>query len=843
MKTFRFNVFLGAAALLTLLGIITAQGAYAKDDPSAAEYHNAKKKLLQFEQSVEKRGMRENWINMIRLFDEILKKYPGGQYAAECRYNSARLYYELAKNSGAKKDAEKAREELLNFFDAYPEGKYSDDALYYAAEMAEKTQKKKEARLCLTKLVKRHKKGDFYAKAKKKLAALGGPLEDDDDLKKDAAKEETKIVQKQPLVEKEKDGADKKSGKPQDDKTPGAEKKKGGEEPPVDLAKKMIKIDEPSADKKAAENIDKAPVQLSILTGAAVEKKKTETVIKLTFKGSVSFTQGDAPATKDKPYRLFLDFSPAKTGAGIKAATEINSDFVIKMRIARYSETTLRVVLDLRKETLNAEIFQQTKNNETVIKITASDKPKTAAGGGAAEEKKDVKQAEKTEEKKEILAVKEEPPKDEAKETKKEEKKTEKVVTAEGKNEEKQLVKTENKSESKPDKKNKTAAEEKNDKPAQKSGMGEEKTADKKKDEIEAAPAGDALKNKLVEKPKDDKLDANAGGAKKDEPKEPKKIEENKEAVKDKDAAKEVKDIKEAKKEEAKETKKEEPPKQPPVSDKKDDIIKKIVEDANAAASKDGASKADEKKEPKKEEAKKSADEYELPKQLKVVAIDPGHGGKDWGAIGKRNTAEKDITLQISLKVKEKLEKKLPGVKVILTRSEDKSMKLKERTEIANNANADLFVSIHCNATLSRKMYGIETFFLNMASQKYAERLANRENAEIDSEEDELPYILADLITSANTDYSIKAATYVQSGMMSALKKKKYNQLEDRGVQPALLFVLLYAKMPSILVETSFISNLREEMRLNDAKYQDALAEGIVEGIYKYNIYLQDQAQ
>ena len=140
-------------------------------------------------------------------------------------------------------------------------------------------------------------------------------------------------------------------------------------------------------------------------------------------------------------------------------------------------------------------------------------------------------------------------------------------------------------------------------------------------------------------------------------------------------------------------------------------------------------------------------------------------------------------------------------------------------------------------------MYGISTYFLNMASDNYAGRLANRENQVHPGEVDDLSFILADLATTANTEDSIKLATYVQQGMISKLKKEKYSDIKDRKVNSALFYVLLNARMPSILIETSFISNYREEKRLRSKRYQHDISEGIVEGILKYHRFLKTQTR
>lgn len=237
-----------------------------------------------------------------------------------------------------------------------------------------------------------------------------------------------------------------------------------------------------------------------------------------------------------------------------------------------------------------------------------------------------------------------------------------------------------------------------------------------------------------------------------------------------------------------------------------------------------------------KKEIKKAAEKkYENASpdvfNVRTVVIDPGHGGDDQGARGPKGTLEKDIVLAISKRLKKQLEGQ--GLKVVLTRKNDRTMTLFERTEIANDLNADIFVSIHCNGNRKSKFKGVETFYLNNSSDTYSTRLAKRENESMGQQVSDLDFILTDLSMNANVNDSIALANFVQKSMVKKLKLK-YSGIEDRGVRRAVFHVLLYARMPAILVETSFITNAKEEKRLKSAKYQEQLAKGIALGIKQY---------
>ena len=221
----------------------------------------------------------------------------------------------------------------------------------------------------------------------------------------------------------------------------------------------------------------------------------------------------------------------------------------------------------------------------------------------------------------------------------------------------------------------------------------------------------------------------------------------------------------------------------------------------------------------------------QLALRIRRVVVDAGHGGRDTGALGPRGTREKDVALAIAKALAVKL--KALGFTVILTRQDDRYLTLDERTRIANEARADLFVSIHCNAARRRTLSGIETWTLNVASNRYAARLASFENADADRSASDLRLILADLATRANTDDSRDIAQSVQSALVRAMRSRG-EKVTDHGIKHALFYVLLGARMPAILVETGFISNPGEESRLRNRERQRAAAEAIANGVREF---------
>jgi len=218
---------------------------------------------------------------------------------------------------------------------------------------------------------------------------------------------------------------------------------------------------------------------------------------------------------------------------------------------------------------------------------------------------------------------------------------------------------------------------------------------------------------------------------------------------------------------------------------------------------------------------------------VKTIVIDPGHGGADPGAPGYyKGVWEKDIVLKIAKKLAITLRNRLQCT-VLLTRSTDKKLTLEERTAIANTKRADLFISLHCNAAKNRNLRGIETYILNLATDKQAIAVAARENATSEKNISDLEYILSDLMKNTKIEESTRLADVVQNSFVKGMKKK-YSGIHNLGVKQAPFYVLLGARMPSILIETSFISNKTECKRLMSDSYRSAICNTITDGVEKY---------
>jgi N-acetylmuramoyl-L-alanine amidase len=214
------------------------------------------------------------------------------------------------------------------------------------------------------------------------------------------------------------------------------------------------------------------------------------------------------------------------------------------------------------------------------------------------------------------------------------------------------------------------------------------------------------------------------------------------------------------------------------------------------------------------------------------IVIDPGHGGRDPGCFLKGGIKEKDIVLQLAKDLAKKIESRL-GCEAVLTRTGNVFLSLERRTAIANVSKADLFISLHINAHKQASVYGLETYFLNMATDAGAVMVAARENATSEKNISDLQTILNDLMLNTKISESSKLAHEVQQGMVSSIKKR-YNRVKSLGVKQAPFYVLIGAEMPAVLVETGFITNPREKKRLLSKKYLEALSDGIVSGIAKY---------
>lgn len=210
------------------------------------------------------------------------------------------------------------------------------------------------------------------------------------------------------------------------------------------------------------------------------------------------------------------------------------------------------------------------------------------------------------------------------------------------------------------------------------------------------------------------------------------------------------------------------------------------------------------------------------------VVIDPGHGGKDVGAIGPGKHYEKDLALAIARATADVLN--ASGIDARLTRDDDTFVPLEARTAIANKADADLFVSIHLNAAKNTKARGIETYYLDTTSDRYALRLAARENRTSEDRVSDAELILADLATKAAVMSAKKLASKVQKGVYEVARQTDKGT-RDHGVKSSLFYVLLGARMPAVLVETGFISNAAEEKLLASAAYQQKLARAIASAV------------
>lgn len=223
--------------------------------------------------------------------------------------------------------------------------------------------------------------------------------------------------------------------------------------------------------------------------------------------------------------------------------------------------------------------------------------------------------------------------------------------------------------------------------------------------------------------------------------------------------------------------------------------------------------------------------------KIDLVVIDPGHGGEDDGAVGRHSSLkEKEVVLDIAKRLAEKLERE--GFEVILTRKDDTFLPLGERTQIANGAGADLFISIHANASPKRKPRGSETFFLAMAKNDEARAVAALENSAIRFEKpesysegnltSELDLILLDMVQNEYLRESSDLAELIQNQFKGRLR------IPSRGIDQAGFHVLNRAYMPAVLVEVAFISNREEEKLLRQSKFRERVAEAICRGLVDF---------
>jgi N-acetylmuramoyl-L-alanine amidase len=218
------------------------------------------------------------------------------------------------------------------------------------------------------------------------------------------------------------------------------------------------------------------------------------------------------------------------------------------------------------------------------------------------------------------------------------------------------------------------------------------------------------------------------------------------------------------------------------------------------------------------------------------IVIDPGHGGHDPGAQVK-DINEAELVLDIALRL-EKLLLKSPGTEVILTRRADQFVPLQERTAIANREGADLFLSIHANASDSPSARGIETYFLNFANNLSASAVAARENAASGQAMGALPDFVKAIALNNKLDESRDFAGDIQRALVQRLRNAN-KSVKDLGVKQAPFVVLIGAAMPSVLTEISFVTNPQEAKLLRGTAYRQRIAEALYHAIRKYQTALR----
>ena len=235
---------------------------------------------------------------------------------------------------------------------------------------------------------------------------------------------------------------------------------------------------------------------------------------------------------------------------------------------------------------------------------------------------------------------------------------------------------------------------------------------------------------------------------------------------------------------------------------------------------------------------------FSLSRQLGLgvarIVIDPGHGGHDPGAMND-GLGEAELVLDLALRL-EKLLAKQPGVEVVMTRRSNVFVPLEERTAIANREGADLFLSIHANASEDDRARGIETYYLNFAPNPAAEAIAARENAASAGTMRQLPDIVKAIALNNKLDESRDFASLVQSAMLDRLKRAN-KRVKDLGVKQAPFMVLIGATMPSILAEVSFLTNHQEATLLRGGTYRQQIAEALFTGVMRYQRSLKAAAQ
>jgi N-acetylmuramoyl-L-alanine amidase len=215
------------------------------------------------------------------------------------------------------------------------------------------------------------------------------------------------------------------------------------------------------------------------------------------------------------------------------------------------------------------------------------------------------------------------------------------------------------------------------------------------------------------------------------------------------------------------------------------------------------------------------------------IVIDPGHGGHDTGTIGPTGLMEKDLCLDVALRLGKIIQQRLPGAEVVYTRSDDTFIPLEERTRVANESKADLFISIHANSSHDHAARGIETYYLNLKGSPDAMEVAARENATAQESVHDLEDIVKKIARSEKIDESREFAADIQESLAKRIQKLN-KTVKDRGVRKAPFVVLVGADMPSILTEISFLSNPADEQLLKKPEHRQRVAEGLYQGMANY---------
>ena len=216
---------------------------------------------------------------------------------------------------------------------------------------------------------------------------------------------------------------------------------------------------------------------------------------------------------------------------------------------------------------------------------------------------------------------------------------------------------------------------------------------------------------------------------------------------------------------------------------------------------------------------------------MRRIVIDAGHGGHDPGTIGRGGLQEKELVLDVALRL-ERLVRQDLGADVVLTRATDVFIPLEERTAIANSRGADLFLSIHANSSRNASARGIETYFLNFAQDPHAEAVAARENAISPATLKDLQNLVKAITLNSKIDESRDFAAAVQEHMVAGVRRQ--HGVRDRGVHTAPFYVLIGANMPAVLAEIAFVSNPEDEKRLKAGEYREVIARSLLSGVKSY---------